>query len=126
MRKANVLLTLGRLKPGQMNKTEKAYRDYLQARKLAGEILDYRFEGITLKLAKDLRYTPDFFVLMPDGTIEFHEVKGGRAIFRDDAKAKCKMCAQLNQWASLIVVYPRAKKNGGGWEFEPFLPSDLW
>lgn len=126
MRRANTLLALGRLKPGQMNKTETAYRNHLLARKAAGEILDFRFEGITLKLAQDLRYTPDFFVLMPDGSIEFHEVKGSRAVFRDDAKAKCKMCAQLNPWASLVVVYPRPKKNGGGWEYENFLPSNLW
>ena len=109
-----------------MNKTETAYRDHLRALKAAGEVLDFRFEAITLKLAQDLRYTPDFFVLKPDGSIEFHEVKGSRAIFRDDAKAKCKMCAQLNQWATLIVVYPRRKKDGGGWEYETFEPNNLW
>lgn len=124
--RANTLLALGRLKPGQMNKTETAYRDHLRALKAAGEVLDFRFEAITLKLAQDLRYTPDFFVLKPDGSIEFHEVKGSRAIFRDDAKAKCKMCAQLNQWATLIVVYPRRKKDGGGWKYETFEPSNLW
>lgn len=73
--RANTLLALGRLKPGQMNKTETAYRDHLRALKAAGEVLDFRFEAITLKLAQDLRYTPDFFVLKPDGSIEFHEVK---------------------------------------------------
>ena len=111
--RANTLLALGRLKPGQMNKTETAYRDHLRALKAAGEVLDFRFEAITLKLAQD-------------GSIEFHEIKGSRAIFRDDAKAKCKMCAQLNQWATLIVVYPRRKKDGGGWEYETFEPSNLW
>ena len=89
--RANTLLALGRLKPGQMNKTETAYRDHLRALKAAGEVLDFRFEAITLKLAQDLRYTPDFFVLKPDGSIEFHEVKGSRAIFRDDAKAKLSL-----------------------------------
>lgn len=36
---------LGRLKAGQMNKTEAAYAAELQARKIAGEVAWYRFEG---------------------------------------------------------------------------------
>ncbi len=36
---------LGRLKTGQMNKTESAYCQHLELRKRAGEIVWYRFEG---------------------------------------------------------------------------------
>lgn len=41
---------LGRLKTGQMNKTESAYCQHLELRKRAGEIAWYRFEGIKLRL----------------------------------------------------------------------------
>lgn len=40
---------LGRLKTGQMNKTESAYCQHLELRKRAGEIAWYRFEGIKLR-----------------------------------------------------------------------------
>ena len=42
------ILALGRLKTGQMNKTEQAYADYLERQKQAGEILWYKFEGIDI------------------------------------------------------------------------------
>jgi hypothetical protein len=62
-------------KPGQMNSTETAYRDLLVDRVAAATIHRFLFEAITFKLADDVRYTPDFAVWMPDGTLEFHEVK---------------------------------------------------
>ncbi len=80
-----------KMKPGQMNKTEMAYRDHLELLKKAGDILDYSFECETLKIGPDCRYTPDFRVIKldkcddvhedkfyPSGVefIEFHEVKG--------------------------------------------------
>ncbi|MEN4419207.1 DUF1064 domain-containing protein, partial [Enterobacter hormaechei subsp. xiangfangensis] len=40
------LQALGRLKTGQMNKTESAYCQHLELRKHAGEVAWYRFEGI--------------------------------------------------------------------------------
>lgn len=46
---------------------------------------------MTLKLAKDLRYTPDFMVHEIDGYITFYEVKG---FWRDDALAKIKMASE--------------------------------
>jgi hypothetical protein len=49
---------LGRLKTGQMNKTESAYCQHLELRKRAGEIVWYRFEGIKLRLADNTFYTP--------------------------------------------------------------------
>src|SRR5262245_55795357 len=67
---------LGRLKPGKMNKSERAYSEHLDALKYAGRILWYRFEGIKLRLADNTFYTPDFAVMTADGQIECHEVKG--------------------------------------------------
>ena len=64
--------------PGVMNKTEARYHAYLSLLHHAGKILQFGFEEFTLKLAKDLRYTPDFWVQMPNGEIQFVEVKGSK------------------------------------------------
>lgn len=64
-----------------MNKLENAYSLLLEARKRAGEIEGYEYEGVTLQLAPGARYTPDFVVWehVP-GTlvrlVELHECKG--------------------------------------------------
>ena len=63
--------------PGVMNKTEAAYASHLQGQQLAGFIESYEFENTTFKLAKDVRYTPDFMVVSVDGYVEYHEVKAG-------------------------------------------------
>lgn len=65
-----------RRKPGVMNKVESAYADHLQTLKNTGAILEWKYESVTLKLAKDLRWTADFYVQLPDGVCELHECKG--------------------------------------------------
>ena len=67
---------LGRLKAGQMNKTEAAYAQHLEALKQAGEVLWYKFEGMKFRLANNTTYAPDFAVLKNDNSMEMHEVKG--------------------------------------------------
>ena len=49
--------------PGTMNKTEEAYGQLLELLKRTGEIRDYQFEGIKLRLAARTFYTPDFVVV---------------------------------------------------------------
>lgn len=66
---------LGRLKAGEMNKTESAYAEHLKASQIAGEVALWWFECIGLKVAAKCHYYPDFMVLFPDGRIEIHEVK---------------------------------------------------
>lgn len=109
-------LALGRMKAGKMNQTETAYAELLEANKQAGEILWYSFEGMTFKLADNTRYTPDFAVMRADGLIEIHEVKG---FWRDDARIKIKVAAELFPFR-FIAVKKRAKKAGGGWSQEVF------
>ena len=101
--------------PGKMNRTEAKYAERLGAIKLAGEIASFEFENVTLKLAKDTRYTPDFMVLMPDGTIEFHEVKG---FMRDDAWAKLKFAAERFPMFTFRLVKWVAKN----WEIKEIVP----
>lgn len=63
--------------PGQMNQTEKKYAVILFVRKLAGEILDYRFESVKLRLADERCWiTLDFAVWYPDGIVELVDAKG--------------------------------------------------
>ena len=107
---------LGRLKVGQLNKTEEAYRQHLEARKAAGEVAWYRFEGIKLRLADKTFYTPDFAVMLPDGSMEMHEVKG---FWQDDARVKTKVAADQYPFR-FIAVTALAKKSGGGWAVEEF------
>lgn len=106
----------GRLKPGQMNQTEKAYHDLLDLRLQAGEVLWFKFEGLKLRLADNTFYTPDFVVLAADGVLECHECKGHWA---DDARVKIKVAADLYPFRFLAVKKGR-KAEGGGWIQENF------
>ena len=45
------VFALGRMKSGQMNRTEAAYATTLEAARNAQEIVWYAFEGVTLKEA---------------------------------------------------------------------------
>lgn len=82
-----------RLDDPRMNRTELAYSQLLDQRISAREIINWRFQEITLRLGDDLRYTPDFMVRMPDRELHLHEVKG---FMRDDARVK--LYATAAQW----------------------------
>ena len=110
------MLALGRLKTGQLNKTEQAYQDMLETLRRAGEVAWYKFEGVKLRLADNTFYTPDFAVMMTGGQMEMHEVKGH---WQDDARAKIKIAADMYPFR-FIAAKVRAKRDGGGWVFEEF------
>lgn len=101
---------------GAMNGTEAAYAIHLDTLKAAREIVDYWFESMTFKLADGCRYTPDFVVLMADGMIEVHEVKGH---WEDDALVKIKVAAELFPFR-FLAVQKIAQKAGGGWAIREF------
>ena len=116
MRGNHKAFALGRLKRGQMNQTEAEYAAILDARVHAGEVLWHRFECWKLRLADNTFYTPDFAVLLKDGTIQCHEVKG---FWQDDARVKIKVAADQYPF-EFIAVRKRAKKDGGGFAEEAF------
>jgi hypothetical protein len=108
-----------RHKPGEMNKTEQAYADMLQARKLAGEIIEWQFEAVTFKLAADVRYSPDFCIVLSDHTIEFIDTKGGGP---QDPKSRVKIrcAAEKFPWFAFAIEQKQAKSKGGAWIREDF------
>ena len=83
---------LGRLKAGRMNKTEAEYAAMLDLRKRAGEIAWYAFEPFKIRLADRTFYDIDFGVMLSDGRLEVHEVKGG--FITDDGRVKLKVAAE--------------------------------
>jgi len=112
----------GRTLPGQMNRMETAYAELLELRRRADEIEWYAYEGITFRLTHSdhgrpgQTYTPDFSVMLPDGQLEFHEVKG----FQDMKNInKIKVAADKFP-VRFIMVQRRRKKDGGGWTIEEF------
>ena len=107
---------LGRLKTGQMNKTEAAYAARLAQLQAVGEIHWHKFEGVKLRLADNTFYTPDFAVMLANGQMEMHEVKGH---WQDDARAKIKIAADMYPFR-FIAVKVLPKRDGGGWSMEVF------
>jgi hypothetical protein len=108
------VLALGRLKAGEMNQTEASYGAVLERRRIAGEVVWYRFEGINLRLADNTHYRPDFAVQLASGVIEIHEVKGH---WTDDARVKIKVAADQYPFRFVAVT---KKPKGGGWSLEEF------
>lgn len=77
--------------PKGPNKLEQAYASHLEVLKRAGEIVDYKYESIKIKIGvKTCWFTPDFWVLANDYVDEYHECKG---FMRDDALVKLKSAA---------------------------------
>lgn len=103
---------LGRLPLGVMNKTEAAYDAHLRERAHAGVVLWHKFEAVKLRLADKTFYSPDFAVLLRDGLLEMHEVKGH---WQDDARVKIKVAASIYPFRFIAVT-----KRKGGWEREEF------
>ena len=98
------------------NKTEQAYMDLLEMRRLADEVLWYAFERIKLKLADRTFYSADFFIMLANMELEVHEVKG---FWEDDARVKIKVAAEQFPIFRFIAI-KKAPKKDGGWATEQF------
>lgn len=91
-----------------MNKLERAYSVELENQRLAGLISSWKFEAMKLRLANRTTYSPDFFVVLPDGSMEQHETKG---FMRDDAHVKLKVAASQFPMFTFRLV----KRKAGAW-----------
>lgn len=106
-----------------MNSAETAYSEVLDIDQRAGRIHHYWFEGISVRLShppkgQPATYTPDFMILMPDGTTIIDDVK---ASYRDRAgDVRIKAAAELFPlWTWRIVeMKKRNKRDGGGYVIE--------
>jgi hypothetical protein len=108
----------GRHEDGKMNKSEQFYSTALDLRKKAGEIKNWKFEAIKLKLADRCTYTPDFNVEMANGDLVMVEVKkvwkGHNAPhFEDDAVVKIKVAAELFPW----FIFYASWWDGSQWSY---------
>lgn len=108
--------SLGRLKVGTMNRTEKEWANQLELEKQAGFVLWYKFEGIKFRLADNTFYAPDFVVLLSDKRIRIDEVKG---FWTDDARVKIKVAADMYPF-EFIAVRKATNRQGGAFEIEVF------
>lgn len=91
----------GKLATRKMNKTEAQYAERLKS---CPDVIWWEFEGITLRLGNDCRYTADFAVMLADGSIELHETKG---FMRDDALVKLKVAAASYPFKVILVRYAK-------------------
>ena len=80
--------------------------------KRTGQIAQWWFEKWTFKLADDTRFTPDFVIQKPNGSLEVEEVKGH---MQDDAHVKLKVFCE--QFPFPTRVFYRIK---GSWETETY------
>lgn len=103
---------LGRMKAGKMNKTETAYAKYLETQKQFGDVLWYEFEPMNLRLADKCFYAIDFLVMLKNGQLECHEVKG---YWTDDALVKIKAAAAKFPFRFIAVRLVK-----GNWEIREF------
>lgn len=113
---------------GNMNTGEKAYAMHLDQLLDAGEIAGWWYELMTFKLAERCSIQPDFTVMLPDGSIELHEIKGGKTVQQahgpewtywaeEDARVKLRIAAKLIPFP-LIVVWPAKGGFKFGWKRE--------
>lgn len=92
----------------KMNRLEADYAAHLEGR---ADVVWYRFEPVKLRLADNTYYEPDFFVMLSDGELQVHEVKGH---WEDDARVKIKVAAQAFPFAFVAITRPKGKD----WVFE--------
>lgn len=103
---------------GEMNKTEAAYAQHLEALIAEGVVSWYGFEVVKVRLAHRCWLSVDFLVRFKDGRMELHEVKGrkgDRYHATEDGKLKVKWAAQKYPFWPVRIVWPR---KGGGWDQE--------
>jgi len=94
------------------SKLEVEYAAYLDSLVYAGDVLAWRYEPMSLRLADRTTYTPDFLLILPDGTLELHETKG---FWREKAWIKYKIAAEQYPWFVFACVM---KSKGGVWQIK--------
>jgi hypothetical protein len=76
--------------PGHMNKLEARYAGHLDLLKMSGQLKQWWFEAIALRIGQRCFWHPDFLIEQKDGRLELHDTKGH---VKDDALVKAKAIA---------------------------------
>ena len=108
----------------RMNKGEARYASVLEARRLAGHVAAWWFEPFNWRMAENTYYRGDFLVMLADGTLEMHEVKGRRGDSfwaEEDAKLKLKIVAEQMPWPVIVVWEDRDRH----WREKRIGPADV-
>ena len=108
----------GRLPKGTMNKTEAAFAEWLEAEKLAGRVLDWKFHPMRVRLADNTYYEVDFLALGADMGLTIYETKGGYT--SDKGQIKIKLCAEVLPYFRMVKAVKLPAKDGGGWKMTEF------
>lgn len=100
---------------GEMNKTEREYADGLR---FDPDVARWWFEPFSLRLSsppkgQPARYTPDFLILMKDGTTYVDDVKGS-GLDNEGSIVRIKCAAEAYPLWIFRLVKKQTKKNGGG------------
>lgn len=109
---------LGRLPKDQMNKTERGYSVLLEEEKRRGEVIDWKFHPMRVRLADNTFYEVDFLVLHADMHLAIHETKGG--FVTSHGQMKIKLCAEVLPFFRMVKATKLAAKQGGGWKREEY------
>lgn len=110
------------------SKTELAYARVLQMRKVAGQILDWRYEPLTFHLVGG-RYRPDFALSFhpehyPGRSPEIHEVKPARAVQRITGRGRDSLRALKEAaHAHPEYVFYLARLEPEGWVITEVAPE---
>lgn len=104
---------------GTMNETERAYANELTADPL---VFSWWFQPMSLKLShpekgKAAFFTPDFMILMQDGTTYVDDTKAPKKGIDNEASL-VRIRAAAEQFAlwKFRIVRQLSAKQGGGWE----------
>lgn len=105
--------------PRYRSKLEAAYAAVLDAQKRVGQLIDWRYEEIGLRLADDVYYYPDFLLIERDAAevyrYTFDEVKGRRqGKGWELGRAKLRIAAQMHPWYTFRLV----TKGASGWDWQ--------
>lgn len=108
-------------RPGVMNRLEEKYAAHLEDLKKSGEIADFSYEALKIRLADKTFFTPDFMILLPTGVIEMHEVKAfwkskSKPHVESSAAIKLKVAAETCPFRFVMVWHVK----GVGWERKEF------
>ncbi len=101
------------LKSRYKNKLEASYAERLELLKRGGEILDWKYEVIGLRLADGAHYYPDFMVIQPEA-FEFHETKASFVRSgREKGVVKFRVAKEMFPWFKWVFV----TRERGEWRF---------